>query len=435
MQPLGPKSSADVGRERMSLHSVYVLAVMTLVYAVSIADRFIGSTLIEPIKREFNLSDSAVGFLTGAGVALFYCTAAIPLGVLADRANRRNMIAWSLLAWSLITMLCGLARNYWQLLVARLGVGIGEAGATPAQQSLLADYIPRRFRAVAMTIFSLGASLGSTIGAVAGGWLSEHHGWRVALIGVGALGLPLVVLVVLTVREPPRGRLDTHGDAGHVGLASTLRFCWTQRALRHVIIGTTLVTYWGWGLIWWTPAFLTRFHGLSLAATGALLGGMHGVGGSLVMIATALMVAATSRRGTVAHVWLICATTVLATIPSIIAYATDSPAVATAMLWLFVPMSYLYIGPTLALVQNLTPPAMRAQVAAIVLFTANIANLVLAPVFIGLISDGLRPLVGSAAESLRWALVGTGLLGLWGAAHYALCARHLQAPRAGGSPA
>lgn len=142
----------DLARPTTAEASCVVL-LMTLVYALSIADRYVGSTLMEPIKREFHLSDSAIGFLSGAGLAIFYCTAAVPLGALADRANRRNMIALSLAAWSAITVLCGVTRSFWQLLLARIGVGIGEAGATPAQQSLLADMVAPRGRAVAMTFF------------------------------------------------------------------------------------------------------------------------------------------------------------------------------------------------------------------------------------------------------------------------------------------
>lgn len=410
----------------VSWDAVYVLIIMTLVYSMSVADRFIGSILIEPIKQEFALSDSAVGLLTGVGVALFYCTAAFPLGALADRVNRRNMIAWSLLVWSAITVLCGLTRTFWQLLIARFGVGIGEAGGTPAQQSLMADIFPPHTRGMAMTIFALGSSIGSMIGSIAGGWLSDRYGWRSALIALGVLGLPLVPLLRFTVTEPVRGKLDAQRYTGSAALLPTLRFCWAQRSLRHVIIGATVITYWGWGLIWWTPAFLTRSHHLSVGEAGALLGPMQGIGGTVVMIAAAALMGLLGKRDSKTQVWLVFATTIIGTVPSIIVYATSSLALATAMLWLFVPLTYLFIGPSLALVQNLTPAPMRARVVAVYLFTANVANLILASQIIGLISDWLRHTLAHPQESLRWALLATSFLGIWGAVHFALSARYLE---------
>ncbi len=411
-----------------------MVLLMTLVYALSIADRYVGSTLMEPIEREFHLSDSAAGFLSGAGLALFYCTAAIPLGALADRTNRRNMIALSLAAWSVITVLCGVTRSFWQLLLARVGVGIGEAGATPAQQSLLADMVEPRARAVAMTLFSLGASFGSMLGSSGGGWLNERFGWRGALIGLGTLGIPLALLVRLTVEEPIRGRLDAISPVRSASLIDCLRYIRAQRSLWHVMIGATIITFWGWGLVWWTPAFLTRSHHLSVGEAGALLGPMHGFGGSAVMIATMGVMALLARRDVKYQAWFICLTTVFATLPSILVYATASLRLTEAMLWLFVPLTYLYVGPTQALIQNLTPAPMRAQVVAILLFTANVANLVLAPQLIGLASDIVRPALGDPKDSLRLVLLAASTFGLWGAAHYALAARYLREDlmRAGG---
>lgn len=198
----------------------YVLFLMTLVYAINIADRYVVSTLIEPIKAEFALSDAEVGFLTGVALAVFYVGAGIPLGVLADRVNRRNMIAVSLTAWSAMTAFCGLAQNYWQLLLARIGVGIGEAGGTPPSLSIISDRFAPRLRAAAASLFSVGAAFGAMLGSTGGGWLSDRYGWRAALIVFGLVGLPVALLVRFTAREPRRGELDPHSPSAAEGRSS-----------------------------------------------------------------------------------------------------------------------------------------------------------------------------------------------------------------------
>src|ERR1700722_904041 len=185
----------------------YVLIVLTLVYALSIADRYVMSTLIEPIKADLHLSDTAIGFLTGVALALFYVTAGLPLAAFADRTNRRTMIACALGVWSVMTACCGAAQSFSQLLLARIGVGIGEAGGTPPSTSLVSDYFPWRRRAFALSVYSVGASLGSMLGSRAG-YASDAWGWRAAFFLLGIPGIVLAVVLMATVREPKRGQLD-----------------------------------------------------------------------------------------------------------------------------------------------------------------------------------------------------------------------------------
>src|SRR3984957_10061002 len=171
----------------------YVLLVLTLVYSLSIADRFVMSTLIEPIKADLKLSDSAIAFLTGTSLAFFYVTAGLPLAYLADRTNRRTMVALALGAWSFMTSCCGIAQNYLQLLLARVGVGVGEAGGTPPSTSLLSDYFPWRRRAFALSVYSIGASVGSMLGTSAG-YVSDAWGWRAAFLVLGLSGVLVALL-------------------------------------------------------------------------------------------------------------------------------------------------------------------------------------------------------------------------------------------------
>jgi predicted MFS family arabinose efflux permease len=206
----------------------YVLGLLMLVYALNIADRFVMSTLIEPIKADLGLSDFSIAFLTGTALACFYVMAGLPLAYLADRTNRRSLVAGALAAWSVMTTCCGLVQNYWQMLIARVGVGVGEAGGTPPSVSLLSDYFPWRSRALAMSIYSLGLSLGSALGTSAG-FVSDAWGWRAAFLVLGVPGLLVALAVRTTIAEPARGRLDEAPPPAKASLEDTLNFARRQR--------------------------------------------------------------------------------------------------------------------------------------------------------------------------------------------------------------
>jgi len=407
----------------------YVLAVMTAVYAMNIADRFSIATLLEPIRQELHLSDSGIAFLTGFALAMFYVTVGIPIAALADRANRRNILAISLAVWSGMTALCGLARNYGELLLARFAVGIGEAGGTPPSTSILADKFPPAARPMALTIFALGACLGSWLGSSVAGAAAERGGWRLAFLVLGIPGLVLAVLVAVTVREPRRGQLDSHAaesgpDAARLTpleilrqLLETARFMLRQRSAVHLVVGGSVATFWSWGLMWWTPTFLQRSHALSVGEAGGLLGPMHLVAGTAgTLFAGAVMglpAARDPRFVTRFLTWL----TLLSTVPSFFAYEVGSLRAATLLLWIFVPAVYFYIGPILGLLQNVMPANMRAGAVAILLLTANVANLILAPQLIGALSDWFAASFGAGKESLRWALLLLTTTGFWAAWH------------------
>jgi MFS family permease len=396
----------------------YVLAVLTIVYALNIADRFSISTLIEPIRQELRLSDGGVAFLTGVALALFYVSVGIPVAELADRANRRNILAVALALWSGMTALCGLAHNYLQLLVARFGVGIGEAGGTPPSTSMLADKFPPARRPMALTIFALGACLGAWLGSYVAGEAAQRGGWRLAFLVLGVPGVIMALIVWLTVREPRRGQLDARGGgAERSTVAATLRFIVTQRSAVHLLVGGSVATFWSWGLMWWTPTFLQRSHHLTVGQAGELLGPMHLMAGTAGTLLAAWLVGrrAAADPRYVAH--LLAWVTALTTIPSIFLYWVLSQKAATALLWVFVPAVYFYIGPILGLLQNVIPANMRATTCAILLFLANVANLVLAPQLVGWLSDWFAASFGAGQESLRWALLCLAPSGFWAAWH------------------
>ena len=405
----------------------YVLGVLTVVYAVNIADRFCISTLIEPIRTELRLSDGRVAWLTGGALGVFYVTAGIWVAVLADRLDRSRILALALAAWSGITALCGLTHSYGQLLLARFGVGIGEAGGTPPSTSILADKFPPARRPLALTVFALGACLGAWLGSSVAGAAAEHSGWRAAFLVLGVPGLAMALLVALTIREPRRGQLDA-AAAGlpSASLMETLRFLGRQRSAVHLLIGGAVATFWSWGLMWWTPAFLQRSHHMTVGQAGTLLGTMHLIAGTASTLLTALLMgqraAADPRYVTRLLAWV----TVVATVPSILLYRAESDTAATILLWIFVPAVYFYIGPILGLLQNVTPANMRATVCAILLFAANIANLLLAPQIVGWLSDWFAASFGAGVESLRWALLLLAPTGLWAAWHLWIAGRTIR---------
>src|SRR5215475_12596510 len=230
----------------------YVLIVMCAVYATNIAARYVVTTVFEPIRLELKLTDAGAAFLTGIPLALFYVVCGIPIAWLADRSNRRNIVALSLILWSGFTVLCGLSVSYWQFLVNRIGAGVGEAGATPPSTSIVSDCFPAERRPMALSIFALGAPIGAWLAADVAGAVAQAHGWRGAFLALGIPGVLLGALVFLTIREPARGRLDTVVGAGKASFETTLEFLWRQRAAVHVIMGAGVCCLWGWGLVWWT---------------------------------------------------------------------------------------------------------------------------------------------------------------------------------------
>jgi predicted MFS family arabinose efflux permease len=311
-------------------------------------------------------------------------------------------------------------------MVARILVGVGEAGGTPPSQSLVSDYFPPERRAMALSIFSLGASLGSMIGATSGA-ISEHWGWRAAFFVLGLPGVLLALLIWMTVREPERGRLDSDSARRRreaVSFRRTLGYAWRHPTLAHCLIGGAVFTLWAWGLMWWTPSYLVRSHHLSLGAAGDTLSLINGFGGSIALIATSLILPSIEKRGLRAVPLFTALVIAAGIVPSMIAFYTSSTSLAVAMLWIFIPLSYCTFGPIYALVQNLVPAEMRSQSVALLLFLANIANLVIAPQLVGIVSDSLAPRFGS--ESLRLALLPLTLCGIWAAVHFLIVARRTE---------
>ena len=403
----------------------YVLLMMCLVYTLSIADRYVVSTVLDPIKNDLHLTNLGVSLLTGMAFGVFYIILGFPLSWLIDRYNRRKIVAVCLVLWSVMTAVCGLARTSFEFFLARVGVTVGEAGGTPGANSLLSDYFPLTRRVMALTVFSLGAPIGAWLGYNVAGAIADQHGWRSAFYALGVPGVLAGLAVWFTVREPKRGCLDSGKQGLAPSVETTMRFMWQQRSAIHTMMGTAVCALWGWGLMFWTPAFLQRTYHLTVGQASDVTQNMHLWGGGLATVATGWLMA----RGTMIDarriVWVLAAGIGMATVASGVFYYTRDLALGKAMLWIFIPSIYFYIGPGFGLLNNLAPCHMRAMFCAMVLFLANLGNLVITPNVIGALADWFLTYRLSEADALRLAMLCIVPTGLWATAHLYLAAQDI----------
>lgn len=404
----------------------YALAVLTAVYVSNYVDRQILSILLQPIKLEFGLSDTELGFLSGISFAIFYATLGMPIAMWADRGNRRNIIALATTVFSVMTALCGMAQSFVQLALARIGVGIGEAGSSPPSHSMIADLYPRAERATAMAIFALGVNVGILIGFLVGGWVNEFLGWRAAFMVVSVPGLVMALIVRTTVREPARGLADGVSDdpSSAPPIRSVFSYMWRRRSIRHITIGATLNSFVGYGAIAWVPAFLIRSFGMTTGEIGTVLALIIGVFGGLGTFFGGYFADRLGKRDVRWNMWLIAACIAGAMPFSFGVFLTADR--ITALVLFIVPamVGALYLGPSLALVQALVPLRSRTVASAILLFVLNIIGLGFGPQIVGIVSEALVPRFGE--ESLRYALLMVGFVNLWAALHFFLAARTLE---------
>ena len=404
----------------------YTLAVIVLIYASSHVDRQIVSILAESIKQDLLLSDSQLGFLIGLSFALFYATLGIPIAILADRYSRRNIIAISVIVWSGMTALSGLAANFFQLALARIGVGIGEAGSSPPSHSMIADLYPLEKRGAAMGIYAAGINLGVLIGFLVGGFIDEWYGWRMAFFIVGVPGIFLGLLMFFTVREPMRSSPPKPLPKNlFKEVSNTFVLMMSIPSLRHIVIGCTLVVFVGYGTTYWNGVFFRRLHGLSPSETGVLLALIGGIIGGVGTFFGGWLADRLAQRDQRAYVWLTAAVKILiAPFVAWFYFETDTR-IAAYLLAFIAFLGGFYLSVSFAMTQTLLPPASRALGAAILLFCINIIGLGLGPFVVGILSDFFSAEHG--ADGLRYALVIVTLLNIWGSYHYYLAGRSLRA--------
>lgn len=460
-----PKASSGYGSKG---YRAYVLFALVTVYTFNFIDRVVITIIQEDIRADFGLTDTQLGLLGGPAFALLYTFLGIPIARLAEKHNRTTILSVCIGLWSAMTALCGLATNYVQLLAARIGVSIGEAGGTPPSQSIIGDYFPPESRATASSIYSLGVPIGSMLAAIGGGFIAAYFGWQSAFLMLGLPGLALAILVKLTIKEPPRttaaAEAPTFG-AGFKALAGKASF-W------HVALGAAAASFTGYGVGQFTNSFFIRSHADELEAlsplagmllfgdpnaetpvifrasmiTGLLVGLCGGFGAAVSGIISDKI----GHRHPNALVWLPAVAFILTAPLNIIGYMTPSLPLAVVLLGGALLFQYFYLGSMYAVAQGVVHPRMRATSVAILLFVVNLIGYGLGPPVVGALSDYLASTQLSAAGltvdacaagvagpnqatcasassyGLRWAII-IGFLGyLWAAAHFLLAWRTLR---------
>lgn len=376
----------------------------------------------EPIKQSLMISDTQLGLLTGIMFAVFYATLGMPMAMWADRNNRRNLITFSVFTWSFMTAVCGMAQNFWQLALARIGVGVGEAGSNPPSHSMIADLYPPEERTTAMAIFGTGINWGILLGFLIGGWVAEWYGWRVVFFVVGIPGLLLAAIVQFTVKEPPRGyseqaSRDVDEAESAPSFFSVARYMKGDPILRNVMAGGTLMAFSGYASVIWVPTYLQRVHGMGTGETGTYLAAMIGVGGALGIYLTGRVADQLAARfGPHWPAWVVGIVNIVSLPFLYLTFvASDS---AGALLGYVIPaaMGTAYVACGFAIIQNQMPLAMRSVGASINLFILNMIGLGAGPAWVGIMSDWFEPEYG--IDALRYALMTTLLIIFWSCWHY-----------------
>ena len=400
------------------------LAILTGVASVGFIDRIVVNAVVEPIKQEFGLSDAQVGLVTGFAFAVLYVVLGIVMARLAERRRRLTLVAAGTLLWSVATALCGMAGSWTQLLLARAGVGVGEAVGLPPNQSVIADYFPPDRRATAMSVLMLAPPIGAFVGGAGGAIVAQAYGWRMAFLLAAVPGVVLALLVHLFIAEPKRGQHD-RGDVQTVPpVRAVLRRLFTVPTARHLLIGSALASMCGFGLNTFFTSLLIRRFGVSLAEAGIALGLLASLPAALAVLFGGWL---SDRLGPArpAAYALVPGISLLIGVPLYLAgilqddYAVLLVCVAAASLFLFT-----YLGVTYGTLQNLMQARMRATAYAILnAIYAFMAGL--GPFIIGTISDRFQAGGTDSGQALAWALAITALVYLWAALHYLLAARHV----------
>lgn len=401
-----------------------VLVMLGLVSMFNYIDRTVLSVLQEPIKSELGLSDGQLGLLTGLAFALFYATLSVPIARLADRFNRRNIIAASLATWSGMTALSGLATGFGSLVAFRIGVALGEAGSVPASHSIIADYYPPEKRVTALALWGLALPAGIMLGYASGGWIASALGWRLAFGVIGVAGLALAPLFLLLVREPARTGADLSTRTEQAPpLGEAMRFLWRLRTYRYMLIGTTLHAFAQYAMMSWSAPFYMRVHHMPLADVASWLAVMNGLGGGIGIYLGGRLSDAAGSRNPAGRVWVSAAAMLLMVPAALVQFLVPSLTASLAFGFVATMLMFFYYGPIIGVPQSVVPPRIRALTSAVTLLVFNLFGLGLGPAVTGFLSDHLAAADGMHDTSLRYALAAVVLFSLAGASGIAWASR------------
>lgn len=377
----------------------YTLFILTIVYAFNFIDRQILVILQPLIKAELSLSDTQLGLLSGFSFAIFYTVLGIPIARLADKSNRRNIISIALTVWSAMTVVSGYAQNFIQLLFARMGVGVGEAGGSPPAHSMISDLFTAKKRATALAVYSAGLYLGVVVGYSLGGVFGEAFGWRQTFMIVGIPGIILALLLWLTVPEPAR---SDESKKSSPTFGDTLNRMRGLKSFPYIAFGCALSAFVSYGTTNFMPSYMVRYHEIPLSEIGFLLGVTGGGGGIIGTFLGGYLTDKIGAKDPRWYLWLPGATAIMCIPFAVFAFNTDNTALMLTSYTIFAILGTLYLAPSIAISHRLVNPRMRAMASAILFFVLNLIGLGMGPVAVGFLSDTLREINGT--DSLRLAL-------------------------------
>jgi len=411
---------------------------LTLVYTFNFIDRQVVVILQEQIRVDLGLMDWQLGLLSGFVFAIFYSVLGLPIAHLSESVGRKRVVAAALAFWSLMTALSGAAQNFVQLLLLRIGVGVGEAGGSPPSHSMISDIFPRHRRALALSIFSMGVYFGYLFAYGLGGWIAESLGWRMTFVVLGLPGVVLALVVALTVKEPPRGmaeRIEANRepadadekDAVRPSFRATIQFLWSRKSFRHIAFAASLQSLAGFGVGNFVPSFMMRAYEMPIGEVGWKLALITGLGGAFGIVVSGWISDRLARRGD--H-WYVLAPTIalIVTLPlTILAFSALTPGRMFVSYIPYMVLGSMWLGPIIAVTHSLVGLRQRAVASAALFFIINLIGLGLGPVLVGSLSDLMRPGFGDA-NALRYAMIGTALVAkAWAITHFLLASRCLKA--------
>lgn len=390
------------------------LVVLMVVSIFSYLDRTILSILQVPIKKDLGLTDAQLGALTGLAFALFYATLSVPIARLADRFNRKLLIVISLTVWSLMTAMSGFAASFAMLVFFRIGVALGEAGSIPASHSILADYYRPGQRATALAVWGLSLPIGVMLGYLCGGWLAQAVDWRAALWIIGGAGVVLAPIVLLTLREPQRGRHEAPvvTAAPAPPWREALMILVRLKSFRLMLLGGALNNFVLSVVLSWSAPFYTRLHGLTLGQVATALAVLTGIGGAVGIFAGGWLTDRLGRQDASLRPRMVGYALAAVTPIGLVQYLAPSTSISILFGGLAVMLLFFYYAPIIALSHAIVAPSMRAFTSAIILLAVNIIGLGLGPWLTGVLSDVLEVRFGQGDLAIRYAVAAVMTIGL-----------------------
>ena len=419
-QPQQPKFTFGV--------RTYVLAVLLLTYIVNVMDRGVLALLLQSISKEFQLTDFQLGLLASLPFSICYSTLGIPIAAIADRANRRGVLAACVGLWSIATAACGMAFNFVSLVVGRALTAVGEAGGTPPSHSLISDYFSREERAAALSIYALGVPIGTMAGNLLGGWGNHFFGWRATFLLIGLPGLLVAALVWFTIREPPRGHSEIRASKPlekAPPLRDVVKFLAGYASFRHMCLAAGLHS-----VVWYAGSqlnavFFQRSHGMSSGQAGTWLAFFAGVGALGTLVGGVLSDRLAARTGDRRwYMWVPGIATLVMVPFQFFSYLSNDLNLVIPSFFIMISLASMFFGPSFAVSQTLATLRSRAVATSLLLLVQTFVGLGLGPLVAGQISESLKPHVGD--DSFRYGLFLVGFVNLWAAYHYFAGARTIR---------